>query len=114
MSDALSSSSPYFTLGIGEASDVLSNPYGTGVTNMLQGQSVDASAVLIRYTYAGDGNLNGYIDGPTGTTNTDRWRYSNGSTGFAHADFDYNGTNDADDFFLLTNNVSYSSTHHFA
>ena len=50
----------YTTLGIAEASDVLGL---TGAqTAIWQGQTVDATSVLIKYTYGGDANLDGVVD----------------------------------------------------
>ena len=63
---------------------------------MIDGQTVDATTVFVRYTYAGDANLDGIINGD------DYFRIDSGfaasSTGFIKGDFDYNGRIDADDY----------------
>jgi len=50
-----SSSSDQTSLGYAEASDVLAAP----IPALFGGVKVDASSVLVRYTYAGDADLNG-------------------------------------------------------
>jgi hypothetical protein len=48
-------------LGVAEAAAVLG--ISGGQTEMWNGRSVDATTVLVKYTYAGDANLDGVIDG---------------------------------------------------
>jgi hypothetical protein len=90
------------TLGYGESSDVLN--LGTGQSGTFAGVSVDASAVLVRFTFAGDADLDGSLDGD------DYQRIDAGFAaqpgGFAHGDFDFNDRVDADDYFLL--DVNYA------
>jgi hypothetical protein len=89
-----------YTLGVAEASDALSiAPFFYG--NFL-GETVDSTAVLIRYTLSGDANLDGRVDGIdySRSTNGRRWQL----TGFANGDFDYSGVLDADDLFVMYSN----------
>jgi hypothetical protein len=65
-----------------------------GVTNI-------ASAVLIKYTYYGDADLNGKVDG------SDYSRIDNGvltsGTGWSNGDFNYDGSLNGSDYTLLDN-----------
>lgn len=64
------------------------------------GVALDSNSILIRYTYAGDANLDGRVDIDdyfaidTG--------YSAGRSGYANGDFNYSGgAPDGDDYFLI-------------
>jgi autotransporter-associated beta strand protein len=68
------------------------------------GVSVGASDVLVMYTYAGDADLNGKLNGD------DYFRIDSninvpGATGWYNGDFDYNGHVNGDDYFLLDANL---------
>jgi autotransporter-associated beta strand protein len=64
------------------------------------GQTVDATSVLLKYTYYGDANLNGDVD-PDDYALTDRG-IATGLTGWQNGDFDYSGgAPDAADYMLL-------------
>jgi len=90
------------TLGIASASDAL------GITGsqlaQWQGQTVGASAVLVRYTIAGDANLDGAITGD------DYFRidsaFTSHASGYANGDFNYSGHIDADDYFIIDSNYN--------
>ena len=67
------------------------------------GQSVAASDVLIMYTWGGDADLNGELNG-------DDYFYIDSNVyaqfpGFHNGDFDYNGEVNGDDYFILDSNV---------
>src|SRR5207302_11307484 len=66
------------------------------------GQSVDSSAVLIRYVYSGDANLDGAVD----TIDFNLLASSFGQSGksWFNGDFNYSGTVDMIDFNLLASN----------
>jgi glucose/arabinose dehydrogenase len=65
------------------------------------GTSVDGSSLLIKYTYAGDTDLDGDVDvGDLGTLAT-AWQTSALWTG---GDFDYNGSVDVNDLGMLATN----------
>jgi hypothetical protein len=89
------------TLGIAEVSDVLS--YSNGVATF-SGQTVGSTAVLVKYTYIGDANLSGKMDGD------DYFRidsaYAGGVPSYLHGDFDLNGKINADDYFLLDSKMN--------
>ena len=64
--------------------------------------------MLVKYTYIGDANLDGIINGD------DYFAidagYAAQSTGYAHGDFDYNGRIDADDYFAIDSHYNKAST----
>jgi hypothetical protein len=69
-----------------------------GATATFDGQTVDASSLLVKYTWVGDANLDGVVNGAdrarlaaVGTTNA-TW---------AQGDFDYDGTITGDDYMLF-------------
>jgi hypothetical protein len=86
------------TVGVGEASAVL------GITGsqtaMWQGKSVDSTTVLIKYTYAGDANLDGTINADDYAI-IDLYSLTPGSSGFNRGDFNYDGSINADDYALI-------------
>jgi hypothetical protein len=68
---------------------------------MFSGHTVDSTSVLVKYTYAGDSDLDGAI-----TTN-DYFQIDNGflgsKTGWINGDFDYDGAVTTTDYFLIDN-----------
>src|SRR5262249_43216141 len=84
-------------IGIAEASDVAAG--GT-----FAGQPVDATAVLIRFTYAGDANLDGRLD------IDDYVRIDQGVaarlTGWSNGDFNLDGKINVDDFAIIDGNIN--------
>src|SRR5204863_7326134 len=68
------------------------------------GQSVDATSVLIRYTFAGDSNLNGTVDL---TYFTFRAANFNGTgKSWLQGDFNYDGSVNLTDFTFLASNFN--------
>jgi hypothetical protein len=69
--------------------------------------AVSSTDVLVMYTYAGDADLNGKLDGD------DYFRidsgFAAGASGWINGDFDYNGRVDGDDYFLLDHNLGRQS-----
>jgi hypothetical protein len=86
-------------LGYGEASAIL-GPTGGDYS----GQPVDGSAVLIRYTYSGDANLDRTVD--TVDFNLLATNFSQGGKGWMDGDFNYDGIVDTIDFNQLAANFS--------
>src|SRR5205823_5492922 len=89
----------YTGLGIAEARDVLR--LSGFQTALYRGQTVDATAVIIKYTYTGDANLDGKIDGD------DYFRIDSGKPrppAYAAGDFNYDGVINADDHFWIDSN----------
>jgi hypothetical protein len=83
-------------LAISESSDTLG--LTPGQTGLFAGQTVDATAVLIKYTWRGDTNLDGklniddYTHIDTGSSNT---------PSFAHGDINFDGRINIDDYLML-------------
>jgi hypothetical protein len=87
-----------------EASSALN--LGAGQTGLFAGQTVDATSVLVKYTWAGDANLSGVVDGDDYFL-VDLHAASNFDNppptvyGAYTGDFDLNGFVDGDDYFLI-------------
>ncbi|CAN5710945.1 hypothetical protein BH09PLA1_BH09PLA1_03240 [soil metagenome] len=84
------------TLGLMEGSDYRSI-YGSAA--MFEGEPVDATAVLVKYTYYGDTDFNELV-------NFDDYSridngFNSGGTDWLHGDFDYNGVVNFDDYSLI-------------
>ncbi len=97
LTSALAVSGAPTTVAIAEAADIL-HLSGSTVASW-GGQVVDATSVLVRYTYAGDANLSGNVDGD------DYFRIDSGfaahASGYYNGDFNYDGKVDADDYFII-------------
>jgi fibronectin-binding autotransporter adhesin len=100
--DALGATSKT-TVGVATASLA-----GYGGTKTFEGQTVNASDVLAMYTYSGDANLSGAVDGDD-YVQIDAG-YSAHSTGWVNGDFDYSGTIDADDYWLIDRTYATQGT----
>jgi hypothetical protein len=85
-------------LGYAEASAL-------GLTTF-SGQSVDSTSVLVRYTYAGDANLDGVVD--TLDFNSLAANFGGTSKLWSQADFNYDGVVDTLDFNFLASNFGQS------
>jgi hypothetical protein len=81
-------------LGYGEAGTL-------GITNF-RGEPVDSTAVLVRYTYSGDANLDGKVD--TLDFNSLAGNFGGTSKIWTQADFNYDGIVDTLDFNNLAAN----------
>jgi hypothetical protein len=81
---------------------VISNNYnGSLVTSSFDNQSVSLTDVLVKYTYVGDANLDGAVDG-SDYTKIDNG-FNNHLTGWINGDFNYDGTIDGSDYTLIDN-----------
>jgi T5SS/PEP-CTERM-associated repeat protein len=72
---------------------------GGALMSSFGGQPVNASSILIMYTFNGDATLDGRIDGDD-YFSVDAG-YLHRRSGWQHGDFDYNGVIDAADYFLM-------------
>lgn len=92
-------SHPGTALGLAEASDVL----GIGATGSgtFDGQTVDGSTLLIKFTWLGDANLDGVVN------EADLARMSTTGTTWAQGDFNYDGVVNADDYALFALGAAY-------
>jgi autotransporter-associated beta strand protein len=96
---------PAFNKALGAISNdfaVLTNGQFTGpFYSSFADRSVDENAVLVKYTWFGDADLSGSVDG-TDYGLIDAGFLSNGSlTGWFNGDFDYSGTIDGTDYGLI-------------
>jgi hypothetical protein len=84
------------TLGAMDFSDYWS-VYGKGAT--FDGEPLDSTAVLVKYTYYGDTDFNGHVnfDDYLRTDNG----FNNHLSGWLNGDFDLNGTVNFDDYVLI-------------
>lgn len=73
--------------------------YGDGGSlPLFHGQSVDQNSILIKYTYIGDADLNGVVDGTDFGFFTAGFDQAVPFSSWAFGDFDYNGVVDGTDF----------------
>jgi hypothetical protein len=90
------------TLAIGEASDVLFLS-GSEIGHF-DGENVDATTVIIKYTYAGDANMDGSIDGGDYGV-IDNFVQVPNARGYSNGDFNYDGVVDGGDYGVIDNNI---------
>ncbi len=99
-SSSAASTGNLHALGIAEAADVLG--ISGAQTGTFDGQSVDATTVIVKYTYAGDANLDGAINGD------DYFQidsaFPQGQSGWINGDFNYDGVINGDDYFIIDSN----------
>jgi hypothetical protein len=86
-------------LGFGESSSIFSS-----FPALFVGQDADSSSVLIRYTLAGDANLDGTVD--TVDFSTLAANFGGPGKSWVNGDFNYDGSADTTDFNLLAANFS--------
>lgn len=84
------------TLGLMASSDYFSL-YGAGAP--FEGESIDATAVLIKYTWYGDSDFNGVVNFDD-YSRTDSG-FNTGGSDWLHGDFDFNGVVNFDDYSLI-------------
>ena len=68
------------------------------------GVSVNSGDVLVMYTYAGDANLDGTIDGGDYGI-IDNFAQVPGASGYANGDFNYDSVIDGGDYGIIDNNI---------
>jgi hypothetical protein len=85
---------------------IQNNQAGTPIfssTNLFEGTIPGASDILVKYTYYGDANLDGRVDG-SDYTKIDAGFNSHGAlTGWLNGDFNYDGKIDGRDYTLIDN-----------
>jgi hypothetical protein len=90
------------TLAPAEAADVLF--LGATQTALWNGVTVDGTTVLVKYTYAGDANLDGVIDGGDYGV-IDNFVQLPGASAYFNGDFNYDGVVDGGDYGVIDNNI---------
>jgi hypothetical protein len=89
------------TLAVATAGEI-----GAGAT--WSGQSVSPGDVLVMYTWGGDADLNGILDGDDYFFIDSNVVNSGTVFGFHQGDFDLNGAIDGDDYFILDSNITFA------
>jgi hypothetical protein len=85
---------------------IQNNQGGAPLFSTFDGYAVGASDVLIKYTYYGDANLDGKVDG-TDYSRIDNAVLSNGTlTGWFNGDFNYDGVINGSDYTLIDNSYN--------
>jgi autotransporter-associated beta strand protein len=80
------------------------NGSGSTIYSTFDSQSVDINSTLVKYTWNGDADVNGQIDGDDYFRIDYGYAHRNDSNppkGYRNGDFDYSGGVDADDYFLI-------------
>jgi hypothetical protein len=90
-------------LGYAESADVLTFTAGAA---SFQGQSADASSVLVRYTLAGDANLDGVVDFLDLARLAQSYNVTDGARQWPQGDFNYDGNTDFLDLARLAQNYN--------
>jgi hypothetical protein len=80
---------------------ILNNNGGATVYTTFDGVAVSTTDVLLKYTYFGDANLSGKVDGSDYTLAD--YGFSNQLSGWLNGDFNYNGAIDGSDYTLIDN-----------
>jgi len=97
MTDALSGLTG---LGVGQSADVLGIAGST--TAIYEGQIVDSTAIIVKYTYAGDTNLDGLIDAVDYGIIDNYFQFP-GSNAYFNGDYNFDGIIDAADYGIIDN-----------
>jgi len=87
-------------VGIGKAADLLF--LSPGATGVWDGHTVDATTVIVKYTYAGDANLDGLVDAADYGMIDNYYQFP-GTSGYANGDFNFDGVIDAGDYGYIDN-----------
>ena len=90
------------TLAVGEADDL---GYAGGT---FAGVSVSAGDTIVFYTWGGDADLNGELNGDDYFWIDSHILQSGSVFGFHRGDFNYDGAIDGDDYFILDSNILYA------
>ena len=77
---------------------------GATETGIYAGQTVTGQSVILKYTYAGDVDLNGYVDAVDYGT-IDNWIQFPGTNGYANGDLNFDGVIDAVDYGIIDNGI---------
>ena len=102
ISSSLAAVTPNRALGYAEASDVVGPAGGE-----FMGETVDATAVLVRYTLVGDANLDGTINFTDLVALAQNYNTPSGAT-WSHGDFNFDGVVNFPDLVALAQNYNGS------
>ena len=90
------------TLAVVEAASALG--ISGNETAIWDGRAVDATTLIIKYTYSGDVDVNGVVDGADYGV-IDNWVQFPGTNGYMNGDFNYDGVIDGADYGIIDNAV---------
>ena len=90
------------TIGVATAEQVLF--VGPTDTVVFVGQTITGATTIAMYTYAGDVNFDGLVDGADYGT-LDNWIQFPGTDGYANGDVNYDGVIDGADYGVLDNTI---------
>jgi hypothetical protein len=102
-SQSSATSSLLTTLAVATADDI-----GAGAT--WSGQSVVGDDVLVMYTWGGDADLNGELNGDDYFFIDSNVINSGSVFGFTKGDFDLNGEINGDDYFIIDSNITFAQS----
>ena len=102
-SSTANSSGGLHALGMAESKDVLG--LSGAATALFSGQTVDATTLLVKFTYAGDANLDGIISGDD-YSGIDFASGVPGASGWFNGDFNYDGIISGDDYSIIDFNLT--------
>jgi hypothetical protein len=90
------------TVGIATGYDL----YGLGPDDTVewQGEQITGSSIILKYTYAGDMNLDGAVDAADYGV-IDNWVQFPGTFGYANGDLNFDGLIDATDYGIIDNSI---------
>ena len=90
------------TIGVAAASQVLF--IEPGETGVFAGQTVTGATTIAMYTYAGDVNFDGLVDGADNGIIDNSVQFP-GTDGYANGDFNYDGIIDGADYGIIDNTI---------
>jgi len=90
------------TIGVATAEQIIF--VGPTETGVFAGQTVTGATTIAMYTYAGDVNFDGLVDGADYGT-LDNWIQFPGTSGYANGDVNYDGVIDGADYGVLDNSI---------
>ena len=79
-----------------------------GLYSSFDGQSVGSSDILVKYTYFGDANLDGKVNGSDYTLIDNG--FNTHQSGWLNGDFNYDGAVNGDDYLLIDNSFNSQTT----
>ena len=85
---------------------------GNPLVTAFDGQAVTNTDVLVKYTFAGDANLDGVVNGSDYTLIDNG--FNAGLTGWRNGDFNYDGVINGDDYVLIDNAFNMEGSTSFA
>jgi MYXO-CTERM domain-containing protein len=89
---------------IGVSTGAAMRGLGPTDTDTFAGQTITGASVVAMYTYAGDANLDGVIDGGDYGVIDNNVQVS-GASGYSNGDFNYDGVIDGGDYGIIDNNI---------